>query len=109
MKHLHITRRLAAAVALVAIVGCATDSPTAADRMRGHADDQSALAQQWEDGKKMIKSGNRKIENGEKMVNDGKTLIEQGNNELAEGRTMVRDAERRFRAQYPDLEIGSEE
>ncbi len=109
MNPLSITRRLATAVALVVVVGCATDSPTAADRMRGHADDQSELAQQWENGKELVKSGNRKIENGEQMVEEGRELIEQGNNEVAEGRTMVRDAERRFRAQYPDLEIDADE
>ncbi len=109
MNQLRITRRLAIAAALVAIVGCATDSPTAADRMRGHADDQSELAQQWENGKEMVKSGNRKIEDGEKMIEEGRELIEQGNNEVTEGRTMVRDAERRFRAQYPDLEIDPDE
>ncbi len=109
MNHLSITRRLATALALVVVAGCATDSPTAADRMRGHADDQSELAQQWEDGKKLVKSGKQKIEDGEKMVEEGRELITQGNNDVAEGRTMVRDAERRFRAQYPDLEIDPDE
>lgn len=109
MNHLSITRRLAIALALVIAAGCATDSPTAADRMRGHADDQSELAQQWENGKELVESGNQKIEDGEKMVKEGRELIEQGNNEVAEGRTMVRESERRFRAQYPDLEIGADE
>lgn len=121
MNHVSNTCRLALAVALVTLAGCATQPPTAADRMRGHADDeraradiQSEIAEDWDEGQKLVKSGNRKIVNGEEMVQraqenlrKGTALIEEGNSEVAEGSVMLRDAERRFRAAYPGLEIES--
>lgn len=123
MNHVSMTRRLAIAVALVTLAGCATQSPTAADRMRGHADDeraradlQSEIAADWDKGQKLVNSGNRKILDGEKTVEKaqeslrrGTALIETGNSEVAEGGILLRDAERRFRAAYPGLRINSGE
>lgn len=123
MNHVSITRRLAMTIALVALAGCATQPPTAADRMRGHADDeraradiQSEIAEDWDNGQKLVNSGNRKILDGEKMVQKaqenlrkGTALIEEGNSEVAEGGLLLRDAERRFRSAYPGLEINNDQ
>lgn len=123
MNHVSIARRLAVAVALVTLAGCTTQPPTAADRMRGHASDERALADiqseiaaDWDDGQKLVDSGNRKILNGEKMVKEaqeslrkGVALIDEGNSEVAEGGLLLRDAERRFRAAYPELEIDTDQ
>ena len=121
MNHLSMIHRLAVVVALVTLVGCATQPPTTADRMRGHADDeraradiQSEIAADWDQGQKLVNSGNRKILDGEKMVQKaqeslrkGTALIEEGNSQVAEGGVLLRDSERRFRKAYPGLEIGS--
>jgi hypothetical protein len=123
MNHFNIIRRLAVAVALVTLAGCATQPPTAADRMRGHADDeraradiQSEIAEDWDNGQELVNSGNRKILDGERMVEKaqknlraGTALIEEGNSEVAEGGMLLRDSERRFRAAYPGLEINPDE
>jgi len=123
MSHFSIPRGLVVAVALATLAGCATHSPTAADRMRGHASDdraradlQSEIAGDWDSGQKLVDSGNRKITDGEKMVQaaqenlrKGAAQIEQGNSEVAEGSMLLREAERRFRVRYPGLEITPEE
>lgn len=123
MNHVSITRRMATAVALVTLAGCATQPPSTADRMRGHVDDeraradiQSEIAKDWDDGQKLVNSGNRKILDGEKMVQKaqenlrkGTALIEEGNREVAQGGMLLRDSERRFRSAYPGLEINSDQ
>jgi len=109
---------LIAAMAMAAIAGCARKSD-AGDLMRGHASDVQAqvdlknqLAKDWDRGQKLIKSGNKNVKKGEKRAKSAekdlkraKDRIERGKREIAEGNKLVQDSERRFREEFPGLDL----
>jgi len=80
--------------------------------MRGHgAEAQSQvdlkyeLAKDWDRGSKLVASGEKRLESGERRVRDGERDIERGNREISEGRKLIQDSERRFREEFPGLDI----
>lgn len=104
-----------AGVTVLLLSGCAT-KPTIADAMRDHAgssqaraDLKKSLAKSWEQGQKLVitgearvKSGESRIESAEKQIEKGKKEIEKGNQEISGGTKAMRDSESRFRAAFPD-------
>lgn len=123
MKTLSMMLTSATLATSIALSGCSTtgnDRPTtAADLMRSHADDQQAqverkneIAKDWDnaqkmvsEGKKDIEQGNAKVSSARKQLEEGNELIEQGNRKVTEGTERTRDAEQRFSASYPAVEI----
>jgi len=101
-------------ISLMSLGGCASQ-PNSADIMRGHAavvqdqlDLRHQLADDYEQGTKLIKSGQKKIDKGEKQVNqaeknleDGKNAIKEGYQEIREGNELMLESERRYRENFP--------
>jgi len=103
---------LAVGSGMLALAGCASAPPTSGDLMRGHgAEAQSEvdlkyeLAKDWDRGSKLVASGEKRLESGERRVRDGERDIERGNREISEGRKLIQDSERRFREEFPGLDI----
>jgi len=113
---------------IMTLAGCADKTPTTADFMRMHAQDekeasleQRTLAKEWDqganlkltgeekikDGQESVKSGDKLIKKGNEEMNNGKQNIEQGNKDTIDGTVMMNDKERIFRDKYPDLKLNS--
>jgi uncharacterized protein HemX len=120
MKALSVAILLMLATALV---GCAGRQPaTAADVMRGHAADaqdnadlRNELAEKWDQGRKLTKSGEEKVAKGEKQVaklesdlRKAQEQVAEGRREMAEGTALVQEPEQRFREKFPGLELRAE-
>ncbi len=111
---------------IMTLSGCADKTPTTADFMRMHAQDekeasleQRALAKEWDRGSNLKLSGDDMIKNGQKSVKDGEKLvkegnenvtagkknIEQGNKNSIDGTIIKNENERIFREKYPDLKL----
>lgn len=121
MKALTLIPWLPMALGTAIIGGCASEptAPTVADRMRGHASEiqkeadlKSSLAQQWERGRELAGTGNRKIEEGERRLRAAERDMERareqirnGRSEVREGQKLVQEAEQRFRREFPGLEL----
>ncbi len=117
MKEIKI---IAATVVMMSVfAGCASKAPTTGDFMRMHAADEKAtgldqkqLANNWDRGSKLKKSGEELIKHGENLVksgdkdmSNGRNEIEQGNKDIAEGTKLAAESERMFREKYPDLKL----
>jgi hypothetical protein len=103
---------LAVGSSMLALAGCAAAPRTSGDLMRGHGADaqsqvdlQYQLAKDWDRGSKLVASGGKAREAGEKQVKDGERDIERGNREISEGRKLIQDSERRFREEFPGMDI----
>lgn len=117
MKEIKI---IAATVIMMSVLsGCAPKTPTTGDFMRMHAADEKAtgldqkqLANNWDRGSKLKKSGEELIKHGENLVksgdkdiSNGRDEIEQGEKDIAEGTKLAAESERMFREKYPDLKL----
>lgn len=125
MSKQNVLAGFAVGMAIIALAGCASE-PTRAELMRQHvsnveataeaqADLKEELAKDWEEGQSLIESGNQNIEDGEKRIDlaernlkKGEDQVERGRRELAEGKRLVRESERRFRAEFDDLELSAD-
>ena len=103
---------LAVGSSMLALAGCASAPPTSGDLMRNHgAEAQSQvdlkyrLAKDWDRGSKLVASGERRLEAGKTRVKDGEHDIEGGKREISEGKKLIQDSERRFREEFPGLDI----
>ena len=103
---------LAVGSSILALAGCASAPPTSGDLMRGHGaaaqsqvDRQNQLAKDWDRGSKLVASGERKREAGERRVKEGERDIERGTREISEGQKLIQDSERRFREEFPGMDI----
>tara|TARA_R110002111_G_scaffold246754_1_gene309470 strand:+ start:507 stop:827 length:321 start_codon:yes stop_codon:yes gene_type:complete len=99
----------------MSLSGCASQ-PNSADIMRGHAavvqdqlDLRNQLADDYEQGTKLINSGQKRVEKGEKLVkqaeknlNEGKSTIKKGYQEIREGNELMLESERRYRENFPE-------
>jgi peptidoglycan hydrolase CwlO-like protein len=108
----------AISLCLISVAGCAS-KPTTADVMRGYTtelqtqiDLKNELAKNHERGQKLISSGEKRVNAGEKRVKEaerdlkrGRDDIERGNREIAEGQNLIQESERRFRENFPELDI----
>ena len=111
---------------IMTLSGCADKTPTTADFMRMHAQDekeasleQRALAKEWDRGSNLKLSGDDMIKNGQKSVKDGEKLvkegnenvtagkknIEQGNKNSIDGTVLMNENKRIFIEKYPDLKL----
>ena len=111
---------------IMTLSGCADKAPTTADFMRMHAQDekemslnQRTIAKEWDrgsnlklSGEKMIKDGQKSVQDGDKLVKKGnedmtvgKQKIEQGNKDSINGTLIMNENERIFREKYPDLKL----
>lgn len=118
MSRLSVSVCMIFGFSMFTFAGCAS-KPTTADLMRGHSADEQVqvdlknqLAKDWDRGRKLIASGNKKIKSGEKSVasaekdlKDAKDQVETGNRELTEGTQLVQISEARFRESFPNLEL----
>lgn len=114
---------------IMTLSGCADKTPTTADFMRMHAQDekeasleQKALAKEWDqganlkltgenkikDGQELVKSGDNLIKKGNEEMNNGKQNIEQGNKDTIDGTVIMNENERIFKEKYPDLKLNSD-
>ncbi|MBS3762884.1 MAG: hypothetical protein KGZ25_06225 [Planctomycetes bacterium] len=121
MKKLKIVSGIVISTCLMALGGCTSKptKPTTADLMKQHATDlqsdvnlRNQLAKEWERAQDLIARGQKRVKNGEKRVKaaerDLKRAqedIERGEREIAEGQKLVNESERKFRENFPDLEI----
>jgi hypothetical protein len=103
---------LAVGSSMLALAGCASAPPTSGDLMRGHGaeaqsqvDLQYQLAKDWDRGSKLVASGEKRREAGERRVKEGERDIERGDREISEGRKLIQDSERRFREEFPGMDI----
>lgn len=117
MKHIKLLTL--SAITMMALSGCTAKSPTTADFMRMHAQDeketgidQKAIAKEWDRGSKLKHSGEEMIKEGEKLMKSGdhdmtigKQNIEQGNKDIVEGTAAMTESERVFHEKYPDLKL----
>lgn len=104
----------------LALAGCSS-LPTTADSMRGHAsnvqgraDRENQSAVDWDNGQKLIRSGNRNITAGNKRIataqealQKGQEQLALGQRELAQGTALVEAAERDFLLAYPEETLGA--
>lgn len=117
MKELKV---IAATVIVMSVLsGCASKAPTTGDFMRMHAADEKAMgidqkkiANDWDHGSKLKKSGEELVKHGEELVKSGdkdmstgRNEIEQGQKDIAEGIKLKEESERIFREKYPDLKL----
>lgn len=121
MKNSLVTSGAAISLCLIALSGCASNETTA-DLMRDSAssgqdrvDMKNQIAKDWERGKKLIVTGKNRVENGEEQVEsaedkleNGYDKIEQGEREIAEGQKLVRESERKFRNNYPEVDLNQQ-
>ncbi len=116
MRRLSISIILVSGIAMFALSGCAGDErqtpATTADLMRGHAADTQAmvelkekLASQWERGSELAQTGRENIRDGQEMIQEGQSQINQGKREIAQGTQLMQDSERRFRQNFPGLQL----
>ena len=124
MGNVKITRMLMLGLTTLTLIGCTTSPnksarPTGAGLMRRHGDEQQVsvdrknqLAGDWDQGAKLVASGekkvkdaNRRIEAAERDLTQGQADVESGNQEISEGRKMISESERRFREEFPGLDI----
>jgi hypothetical protein len=112
MSKLKASVFLAVGSSMLALAGCASAPPTSGDLMRGHgAEAQSQvdlkyqLAKDWDRGSQLVASGEKRLEAGERRVKDGQRDIKRGNREISEGQKLIQDSERRFREEFPGLDI----
>jgi hypothetical protein len=103
---------LAVGSSVLALAGCASAPPTSGDLMRDHGaqaqsqvDRKYHLAKDWDRGSKLVASGEKRLEAAERRVKDAERDIEGGKREISEGRTLIQDSERRFREEFPGLDI----
>lgn len=103
---------------LLALTGCASNQTTA-DLMREDAstgqaqvDLKKQIAKDWEKGKKLIATGENRVEDGEKQVKSaegnleqGQEKIQRGRREIAEGEKLILESERTFRKDYPEVDL----
>ncbi|HEX5329225.1 hypothetical protein [Sulfuricurvum sp.] len=106
-------------IAMTALIGCSSKSPTTGDFMRMHAADEKAtgvdqkqLAKNWDHGSELKKSGEKLVKHGEELVKSGdkdmmtgKNEIEQGNKDIIEGTKLAQESERMFHEKYPELKL----
>lgn len=101
--------------------GCASNSsePTMADAMRQYSDDvqqeadlKRQLAEDWETGNQLERTGlqrveraRKTIEKAEKEIKKAEQALERGNREIEKGRALRAESERRFRSRFPDLSL----
>lgn len=102
----------------LALTGCAGNQTTG-DLMRDDArtgqtqvDLKKQIAKDWENGKKLIATGENRVEDGEKQVKSAERNLEQGQDEIqrgrreiAEGEKLVLESERTFRQDYPEVDL----
>jgi uncharacterized phage infection (PIP) family protein YhgE len=114
---------------IMTLSGCADKTPTTADFMRMHAQDekdvsleQRALAKEWDrgsnlkqlgedkikNGQELVKSGDKLIKKGNEDMNEGKQNIEQGNKDTIDGTGIMNENKRIFKEKYPDLKLNSD-
>lgn len=114
MQRLSISIILVFGVAMFALSGCAgNEKPaTTADIMRGHAADvqtevdlKEELAKEWERGSELSQTGRERIRDGQEMIQEGQSQINQGKREMAQGTQLMQDSERRFRQNFPGLQL----
>jgi hypothetical protein len=103
---------LAVGFGMLALAGCASAPPTSGDLMRDHGtqaqsqvDRKYHLAKDWDRGSKLVASGEKRLEAGARRVKDGERDIEGGKREISEGQKLIQDSERRFREEFPGLDI----
>ncbi|KIH78131.1 hypothetical protein SAMN05660860_03194 [Geoalkalibacter ferrihydriticus] len=104
---------------LFALAGCANKPPTTADLMRQHATEGGAqvdlknqLTKDWEKGAKLVETGEKRVKDGEKRVKSaerelkrGQDDIERGRSEISEGQKLINMSEKKFRENFPRLDI----
>jgi hypothetical protein len=105
-------------ISIAAFAGC-TGEPTKGDIMRQYAstsqekvDLKYQLAKDWNRGSTLVKSGEKRVEEGEKQIasakkdlEKGKEAVARGKKEIAKGTKLMQESERRFRENFPDLQI----
>ena len=103
---------------LLALTGCASNQTTA-DLMRDDAttgqtqvDLKNQIAKDWEKGKKLIATGENRVEDGEKQVKSaernlekGQEKIQRGRRDIAKGEKLILESERTFRDDYPEVDL----
>lgn len=119
MKNSVLTSSVGISFCLLFLTGCAGNQETTADLMRDDAtlgqnqvDRKNQIAKDWERGKELIVTGENRLEEGEEQVESaqdelesGQETIERGEEEIAEGKKLVRDSERKFREDYPEVDL----
>jgi len=114
MQRLSISIILAVGILMFALSGCAgREKPaTTADIMRGYAADVQAevelkeqLAKDWERGSELAQTGRERIRDGQEMIQEGNSQINQGKREVTQGTQLMQDSERRFRENFPGLQL----
>ncbi|MCC5865555.1 MAG: hypothetical protein JJU31_10580 [Wenzhouxiangella sp.] len=100
------------AAGILILGGCASreTTPTLADEMRStaagiqaEADQFAELADQWDQGQKLIASGERKVDRGQRRITSaqrdlerGQREVAEGEEEISEGRRLVSESERKL-------------
>ena len=69
---------------------CSSGPKTFSERMDAQADSYRQLGEQWENGRDMVKKGEKRVASGNKQVERGRWDIRQGENLIAEGNSEVR-------------------
>jgi hypothetical protein len=112
MSKLKAAVSFAVASGMLAVAGCASAPPTSGDLMRDHGaqaqsqvDRKYHLAKDWDRGSKLLAAGEKRLEAGERRVQEAERDIEGGKRDISEGRKLVQDSERRFREEFPGLDI----
>lgn len=122
MKNSLVTSGIGISLCLLILSGCA-GKETTADLMRQNAtvgqtqvDLKNQIAKDWEQGKKLIATGEKRVEEGEKKVKSaerdlksGQNDIERGEREIAEGKKLILESERKFREDYPGVDLNQTE
>jgi septal ring factor EnvC (AmiA/AmiB activator) len=121
MKNSIVLSGASISICLFALTGCASKPTTAADLMRQHATEvqsqvelKNQAAKDWEKGTKLVATGEKRVKDGEKRVKAaerdlkrGQDDIARGKQEISDGQKLINESERKFRENFPELDIKS--
>ncbi|HEY9099213.1 MAG TPA: hypothetical protein VIN38_10115 [Thiobacillus sp.] len=96
-----LSNLLIASMAAVLTVGCASAPPTVGDKMISQAESTRDLGKQWQDGKSLVKRGERIKAEGMDINAKGDAKVKEGDRLITEGKAMMNESEMTFKERFP--------